>query len=377
MDQTLGAGHAGQTYSNSFGSNLSASIYLYSASPTIANTIIADGFGDGLYANDGSAPTVDECSFASNGAAAISTRWDRLGWIGNVTGSGDILLRTGGAVRANWTLTRNGLPYQIAGDTIIRGNASGAANSVLMTVEAGCRLRFSQGSKLVIGESGYYGALRTLGVSDAPVVLTSANGLAGGWEGIVISQYATSATELRHTVLSCGGSDPSYPANIYVQSTAPRIVGCSVVKSLTNGIVLSSANAQIRNCVVSENANYGIKGTSSSPTITYTDCWGNEYGNYSGVTAGTGCFSSNPLFVNPNQADYHLQTGSPCIDTGDPAMLDLIGSRIDVGAWSVLGSAITPGSIASAKGAADGTPVVVWTSPEKVDTLSVSYRKGV
>jgi hypothetical protein len=47
---------------------------------------------------------------------------------------------------------------------------------------------------------------------------------------------------------------------------------------------------------------------------------------------GPGNNSGNPLFVNADQHDYHLQPSSPCIDAGDPASaLDPDRSRTDIG----------------------------------------------
>jgi len=65
---------------------------------------------------------------------------------------------------------------------------------------------------------------------------------------------------------------------------------------------------------------------SSSFTVTYSDIEG-------GFT-GTGNIDSDPLFVDPGSGDYHLQSTSPCIDTGDPAFpLDPDGTIADMGAY--------------------------------------------
>ncbi len=51
-----------------------------------------------------------------------------------------------------------------------------------------------------------------------------------------------------------------------------------------------------------------------------------------GILEGTGCIESDALFVDI-EGDFHLQSGSPCIDTGDPTILDYDGSRSDMGCY--------------------------------------------
>jgi len=48
---------------------------------------------------------------------------------------------------------------------------------------------------------------------------------------------------------------------------------------------------------------------------------------------GVGTISDPPKFANPNFGNYHLGAGSPCIDTGDPALLDADGTATDMGAY--------------------------------------------
>ncbi len=52
------------------------------------------------------------------------------------------------------------------------------------------------------------------------------------------------------------------------------------------------------------------------------------------LTTGTGNITSNPLFVDPQNGDYHLQENSPCIDAGDPASpLDPDSTCADIGCY--------------------------------------------
>ena len=63
----------------------------------------------------------------------------------------------------------------------------------------------------------------------------------------------------------------------------------------------------------------------SSATVTYSTVQG-------GFT-GTGNLNSDPLFVNPATGDFHLQTNSPAKNSGDPTILNVDGSRSDIGAY--------------------------------------------
>ena len=62
-----------------------------------------------------------------------------------------------------------------------------------------------------------------------------------------------------------------------------------------------------------------------NPDLTYSCC--------STSLAGIGNISDDPGFVDPDNKDYNLLAGSPCIDTGDPNWpLDPDSTRADMGA---------------------------------------------
>ncbi|MGA1841792.1 MAG: MopE-related protein [bacterium] len=95
---------------------------------------------------------------------------------------------------------------------------------------------------------------------------------------------------------------------------SPTLINCTISENTdgTNGggIYCSYSSPTITNCILWNDSGSEIYkyGYSSNPIVTYSDI----QGGYS----GTGNINQNPMFVNPDADNYHLQSGSPCIDAG-------------------------------------------------------------
>ncbi len=67
------------------------------------------------------------------------------------------------------------------------------------------------------------------------------------------------------------------------------------------------------------------------------------YSNFEGGWEGIGNIDADPQFVDVDNGDYHLKSGSPCINAGHPSAIfsDSDGTRNDMGAYGGSGRAIS------------------------------------
>jgi hypothetical protein len=88
-------------------------------------------------------------------------------------------------------------------------------------------------------------------------------------------------------------------------------------------------NNIIKNNIIT-NGNVGIRRVHGMPIISYNNSWNNNINYYNFLPHSTN-ISVNPMVVNKDSLDFHLQKYSPAIDAGDPNILDVDGSRSDIG----------------------------------------------
>lgn len=142
------------------------------------------------------------------------------------------------------------------------------------------------------------------------------------------------------TIINCifsGNTADYHGGGIYNKWSSPSVTNCLFKKNVAGsgggGIRNDSgSNPPVTNSTFWANEAAGdaggISNYESSPTVINCILWGNTpaeitlgtavtYSNVQGSYTGIGNINKDPLFVNPVAGDFHLQQGSPCIDSGN------------------------------------------------------------
>jgi hypothetical protein len=101
----------------------------------------------------------------------------------------------------------------------------------------------------------------------------------------------------------------------------------------TEYVVTIGLDNVVKNNVITGAGEIGVRvWPNENPVFQYNDVWNNNI-NYYGITPDSTNLSVDPMVVNEDSLDFHLQMFSPLIDAGDPDIVDKDGSRSDVGLY--------------------------------------------
>jgi hypothetical protein len=133
----------------------------------------------------------------------------------------------------------------------------------------------------------------------------------------------------------------NYANGGFFLTSSPNFINNTVIlqsdSAFSEGLhLLQYSNPQITNCIFAGNDPTSIGVVSefwSLPNIKYSDFF-NLIPTSDGTPLGIGCIFNNPIFLDPMAGDFHLDSHSPCRDTGDPTRpLDPDNTRSDMGCF--------------------------------------------
>jgi hypothetical protein len=127
----------------------------------------------------------------------------------------------------------------------------------------------------------------------------------------------------------------------YVNVTGSEAIE-SYLDTIYNNIIygnwskgIDGAGSKIRNNNI-ENTEIGLRYDIGSgvppPVYQYNNMWDND-DNFQNFTPDTTNIFADPMFVNPDSMDFHLQMYSPLIDAGDTTIIDKDSTRSDIGLY--------------------------------------------
>ncbi|MGD8454129.1 MAG: right-handed parallel beta-helix repeat-containing protein [Phycisphaerae bacterium] len=280
---------------------------------TIAQNRTLDyGIGGGMVCRD-SSMTLSHCTISQNEATIVGGVY--------VTGSDAML--TGCTITHNTATTNSGGVYVTGGNATLSGCTISHNAATRNTGGLGC----SSTGVVVLSDCtvthnavGLYGG----GICGSPSLINcivADNTTDGDGGGLYCSGGDPSLTNCAVTGNSAGGENGG--GICCVAGADLTLAGCTIGGNWSaahgGGICCrEGSSAALTNCIVWENNREAIHMTADSLAVA-------TYSAVEGGWSGVGNIDDDPLFVDPENGDFHLSADSPCIDVGDPGFVPAEG----------------------------------------------------
>ncbi|MFC2170511.1 right-handed parallel beta-helix repeat-containing protein, partial [Calditrichota bacterium] len=281
-------------------------IYCDWSSPTISNCTISENYafshGGGIYC-EGSSPTITNCTITGN-----NVDYD----------GGGIYCDQSNPTINNCTITGNSANHG-GGICCLEGSSPTISNCTIRE-----NLAFVGG-----------GGICCLNGSNPTISNCTITGNSVDYEWGVVGGGGICCSSSDPTISNCtiiGNSTDVYGGGIVcVEGSSPSISNCAVTDNTGEGIYVdSSCSAETNYSNIYNNSEGDFGGPDIDPdlgVIVDTNANGDSCDVYFNIFLA-------PMYVDPDNGDYHLQEDSPCIDAGDPdSSLDPDGTIADIGAF--------------------------------------------
>jgi parallel beta-helix repeat protein len=352
-----------------------------------------DSYGGGIWIGNGTITvtgnTID-ANTSNDSAGGISVRWGGNAIISYNHIAHNYVERRGGGIRvgndstatitsnyifSNTAATNSGGGIDISNiatatvvDNYIGLNTTGGwAGGGIIVSEAGVTITAND----IVSNtamSGWGGGIRVTGNSIAAIANNVIRGnTADGAGGLEIDGYSVGTVDANTIAYNDGdpglrmldGANVTATNNVIASNigqgvaifddpTQVRLINNMIAFNTDNGITHYTSTLLVRNNIIVGNTN-GIYNPGGGISLDHNDVWNNML-NYNGVITGTTDISTDPLFLNEAQNDYHIRFGSPVIDAGASAgapahdrdgIMRPQGDEIDIGAYEVAEGAQT------------------------------------
>lgn len=231
-----------------------------------------------------------------------------------------------------------------ANPTILDGSAGGRVVSALTGVTDTAVIDgfVIQNGSSTRGGGVYCDGYSTPTISNNLITGNSATGTPGAGGGVYCYQ---ASPKLYNNLIVLNSA--KYGGGIYCYSSSAAVTNNTIVSNTgtTNGgaVYCDNSSAAFKNNIAAFNTRGIYKTGTASPTLQNNCVYGNTSYDYSGLSAGSGDISTDPLFVDRPAGDYHIQTLSPCVDAGDDSAVQtewldmdcqarIFGAHVDIGA---------------------------------------------
>ncbi len=280
-----------------------------------------------------------------------------------------------GDVSGTWNAA--GSPYQIQGEITVPDGQN-------LTIEEDVDVEFQGYYKMIVN-----GVLEATGTEDNMINFYATDPVTG-WNGIRFFNQTTAST-VHYCFFTDGNSTVGGPIDrrggaIYCDNSAPVITRCVFWGNSASwgGAIYSWYGViNIENCsfydnTAGDNGAVTYVGAGTQPVVKNSIFWGNtgaaqlsntmatSYCDVQGGLAGFGNIDEDPLWVDPDNGDFHLQVGSPCVDAGDPTSpYDPDGSIADMGVFYLHHDPLAiPQNLTADLDSVTGDVTLTWDSVE-------------